>query len=83
MEWYRYSAERGNVYSQYRTALFYEEGKGTEVNLMEAYQWYKLAAEQGHDLSIEKVNALEKLFKHEDSNLKKNKSFFGKLFGKK
>jgi TPR repeat protein len=86
LEWYKYSAEQGYAHSQYRTGLFYEEGKGTEVNLIEAYQWYRQAAEQGHELSIEKVKALEKLFNNnrlKDSNTSQKKSFFGKLFNKR
>ena len=46
-EW-RPAAEQGLVEAQYNLALLYYHGKGVEVDLDEAHQWYLRAAEQNY-----------------------------------
>ena len=41
-----------------RQTNFYEEGIGTPVNMEKAKHWYKKAAEQNHDLAIQKCQDL-------------------------
>ncbi|MBE6696028.1 MAG: sel1 repeat family protein [Ruminococcaceae bacterium] len=42
------SAELGNVKAEYRTALYYSQGMGTERNEETAVNWYSRAAEKGY-----------------------------------
>lgn len=46
--YYLQSAEQGNAESQYRTAIAFEEGIGTEKDPTQAAEFYQLAAEKGH-----------------------------------
>lgn len=40
-------AEGGHALAQYQRGLMLEQGQGTEANLVEAFKWYKKAADQG------------------------------------
>jgi len=63
----RGKAEKGNVLAQYNLGLAYSEGRGIPVDLVEAYVWLRLAAENGgtgnalssvlHQMSIEQIAA--------------------------
>jgi hypothetical protein len=43
----RGKAEKGNVLAQYNLGLAYAEGRGVQTDLVEAYAWLRLAAENG------------------------------------
>ena len=45
---YHMEAERGDVESQYWLGYLYGVGEGVETDLVEAFKWTSLAAEQGH-----------------------------------
>lgn len=45
---WRNVAERGNSEAQLRVGLLYARGEGTGQDMIEAYRWLKLAADQGH-----------------------------------
>jgi hypothetical protein len=45
---WRSVAERGNSEGQLRIGLLYARGEGTGQDMIEAYRWLKLAADQGH-----------------------------------
>jgi hypothetical protein len=45
---WRNAAGRGNAEAQLRVGLLYERGEGVGQDLIEAYRWLKLAANQGH-----------------------------------
>jgi len=40
-------AENEDSYSQYKLALSYQKGEGTEKNLEKAFYWYQKGAENG------------------------------------
>jgi hypothetical protein len=44
----RTQAEKGQVESQYKLGIAYDEGLGVARDYTEAFKWYRLAAEQGH-----------------------------------
>lgn len=54
-KWYLKSAKQGNVYSQDRLGMLYEEGNGVPQDYNEAIKWYKLAANQGGRGSAHKL----------------------------
>ncbi len=45
--------------AQYNVARFYERGRGTSVDVNKALEFYRLAADQGHEPSLEQVQLLE------------------------
>ncbi len=45
-EWFAKAAEHGLADSQFNLAIFYENGLGLNRNVVEAYKWYSLAANQ-------------------------------------
>ena len=47
VEWYRKSAEQGNMCAQYNLGLCYEFGRGVVADISEAKIWYHKAANQG------------------------------------
>lgn len=48
------AADHGDWDGQYNLGFFYENGIGTQRDLEKAKIWYKAAAQQGHNLAIEK-----------------------------
>jgi TPR repeat protein len=48
LEWFRKSAEQGNVRAQNSLGFSYEMGRGCERNMTAAVQWYRMAAEGGN-----------------------------------
>jgi TPR repeat protein len=46
--WSAKAAEAGLAEAQYRTALHYARGEGTQTNLIQAMKWSTLAARQSH-----------------------------------
>ena len=46
-DWTRQAAEQGHSRALYNLGVFYEEGQGTEVNVVKAAKCFRLAAEQG------------------------------------
>ena len=62
-EHYLAYAESGNIYSQYCLAACYDYGIGVKQSPAEAVKWYRLAAEQGDDLSQERLKKGKFLFK--------------------
>jgi uncharacterized protein len=47
-EWYRKSAEQGNVRGQTLLAALYENGQGVPKDYAESASWYRKAADQGN-----------------------------------
>ena len=41
-------AEEGDAVAQYSIGLMYMAGQNVPVNDLEAFKWYRLAADQGH-----------------------------------
>ncbi len=58
-EYYRRSAELGNVVGQYTLAELYCSGLGVPQDKAEALKWYKKAAEKGDEDAKKKVETLE------------------------
>lgn len=46
--WFHKVAENGDVESQFKLGLIYQEGKVIQKNDVEAIKWYVMSAEQGH-----------------------------------
>ena len=44
----KFSAERGNVKSQFLLSTLYRQGLGVKIDEFEGFHWCKLAAEEGH-----------------------------------
>ena len=57
-EWDVKAAEQEDSIAQRRTGMCFEEGKGCEINVDQALFWYRKAATQGDQYSI---NAVERL----------------------
>ena len=47
-EWYRKSADRGNVNAQFNLGGMYYKGEGVTQDYTKALKWFSKAAEQGH-----------------------------------
>ena len=45
-------AEKGDKDSQYELAYMYQFGRGTSIELKEAFKWYNKAANQGHKSAL-------------------------------
>ena len=50
-------AEQGDVDAQYAAGLIYAEGRGVEIDLVQAYFWLTRAVEQG-DVDAEKLRRM-------------------------
>lgn len=50
MRHWRPAAEKGDADAQYNLGQIYKLGRGVPVDLVEAEKWYRLAAQQGHEL---------------------------------
>lgn len=48
VEWFRKSADQGNMYGQYNLGLMYKQGKGVKQDYQQAFDWFSKAAEQGN-----------------------------------
>ena len=60
LSWLRESAKQNNTEAQYNLGIFYEKGYGVSKDLDKAKEWYQLAADQGLEVAIQKIQALEK-----------------------
>lgn len=58
LNWYRKSAEQGNMVGQYNLGFMLFHGMGTKPNLTEAKKWIFMSAEQGFPPAIESLNYL-------------------------
>jgi TPR repeat protein len=54
LKWFKMAVEGGGVYAQCRLEDSYENGDfGLTVNLKEALEWFKKAADLGHAINLE------------------------------
>lgn len=53
---WRNVAGRGNADAQLRVGLLYERGEGVGQDMIEAYRWLKLAANQGHPKAVAELS---------------------------
>lgn len=61
-------ADEGLPFAQYELGTMYEDGKGVERNLDDAFWWYSLAAEQDYPLAQYKLGTLY----HQGKGIEKN-----------
>ena len=61
VEWYRKSAEQGNMRAQYNLGLCYECGYGVDKSLSEARFWYQKAADQNFEKAKKKIELYSSL----------------------
>ncbi len=54
-------AQRGQPTAQFELGAFYLSGTGVAKDSIEAYKWFRLAAEQGHRAAADEVGLLEAL----------------------
>jgi len=47
-DWYRKSAEQGNVTAQLNLGFIYHNGEGIDRDFVQAVQWWRKAADQGN-----------------------------------
>src|SRR5258706_591209 len=47
-QWYRLSADQGNIAAQNNLGSLYEKGQGVPQDLVQSVVWYSLAAAQGN-----------------------------------
>jgi TPR repeat protein len=57
-EWYLKAAEKGVSAAQNSLGQFYRDGQGVPKNLREAENWFRLAADQGHESAKKNLSAL-------------------------
>lgn len=63
-EYYRQSAEEGNVRGQFNYGYVLEHGMGIERNDTESLRWYRLAEQNGNQAATAKVKELSKLLEN-------------------
>jgi TPR repeat protein len=59
VNWYKYSAEKGNVAAQNALGLMYAEGRGVIKDAVEAHAWLNLAGASGNEKARERLILLE------------------------
>jgi TPR repeat protein len=64
-KWLRQAAERGVVEAQYQLGRNYETATGIQRDLVEAYAWNALAAEQGLVMAMNARERLSRLLSHD------------------
>ncbi|MDA9180287.1 sel1 repeat family protein [Emcibacteraceae bacterium] len=57
-KWFSLSAEQGNSSAKYNLGLIYKNGLGVNVDLVQAFIWFKEAAILDHQLAKEEVSKL-------------------------
>lgn len=57
-KWFSLSAEQGNSIAQYNLGLLYKNGLGVNVDLVQAFIWFKEAATLDHQLAMEEISKL-------------------------
>lgn len=55
MKWYLRATEKNNAKAQYAIAECYANGIGVDKDAQTAKEWYKKAADQGHEEAAEKL----------------------------
>ena len=55
------AARKGNADAQFALGVMYEDGEGTEQNYAEAYEYFNLAAEQGHSGAQHNLELMKKM----------------------
>ena len=63
--WFRKAAEQGHPAAQNRLGVMYERGEGVSPDLIEAYKWYTLAAEQKNTFAVANRLSLERQLSYE------------------
>jgi TPR repeat protein len=58
VEFFRESANRGYAPAQRALARMFELGKGTPLNLVNAFVWYSLAKQQGDQIAAQRLPPL-------------------------
>ncbi|WAW10780.1 sel1 repeat family protein [Oxalobacter vibrioformis] len=51
-EWFRKSAEQGNMFGQYNLGQMYKQGKGVKRDYQQAFKWFSRAAEKGNEKAM-------------------------------
>jgi len=52
------AAEQDDDVAQHCLGRYFEDGRGTEVDLIQALSWYRKAAAQGYQVAMEAVERL-------------------------
>lgn len=65
MRWYRKAAEQWDAEAQCWLGMCYANGDGVSEDAVEAYQWVKLAEEQGYERACKVVALIEALLSPE------------------
>ncbi|MBN4055752.1 sel1 repeat family protein [bacterium AH-315-J23] len=60
VKWYRLAAEQGHAPAQHKLGVKYWYGDGVPEDIVKAYSWVSLSAEQGSRLAIAKKLSLAK-----------------------
>ena len=58
MRWWRLAAEQGVGVAQYNLSLMYEEGRGVERDLVQAYRWLLHSKASGVEESVAYIEPL-------------------------
>ena len=61
VEQIRAKAEQGDASAQYNLGVIYEKGQGVQQDYVKAYMWASLAADQGLEDAIKKLDYLVKI----------------------
>ena len=54
------AADQGNAKAQYKLGSYFESEEGVEQDKAEATKWYRMAAAQGYDPAVRKLEDLGK-----------------------
>jgi TPR repeat protein len=57
-EWYRKSADQGDVAAQYKLGDMYLDGQGVPQDYDEALKWYRKSADQGNEAAQYKLGLM-------------------------
>lgn len=58
INWYKKSAEKGEIASMYNLGSMYSKGQGVVSNYSEAYNWFKKAADKGLAIAMKDVGTM-------------------------
>ncbi|KAF9168685.1 hypothetical protein DFQ26_002585 [Actinomortierella ambigua] len=61
---YREGAANGYAVAQYNLGRMYEKGRGVPMDRNQAMEWYRKAAEQDHEFSVDRLAFLESVYTH-------------------
>jgi len=58
-KFYKMAAERDHIHGQYMLGQFYEQGRGTPIQIQQAIEWYQKAAQRNHKGAVKSLENIK------------------------